>query len=78
MGNVIKNKRVIKNSHSPGHKTSSSDDESFIAVGTFCHNGLAQNAIVSTPKHSDHGFSGPSKQILQSARIFLKSKNVCH
>ena len=35
----------------------SSDEEPFIAMGTFCHNWLAQNAIASTPKYTDRGFS---------------------
>ena len=43
----------------------SSDEEFFIAMGTFCHNWLTRNAIASTPKCIDRGFSEPNNQILQ-------------
>ena len=40
----------------------SDDEESPIAMGTFCHYWLARNAIASTSKRIDRRFSEPNKQ----------------
>ena len=44
----------------------SNNEESFITMCTFCHNWLAQNAIASTPKRTDHGFSELKKGVLHT------------
>ena len=50
----------------------SSDEESSIAMGTFCHNWLARNTITTTPKLTHRRFSEPNKQILRMLKGFFR------
>ena len=47
----------------------SSDEQSFIAMDTFCCNSLARSAIASIAKRTDRGISEPNNRIIDIEKL---------